>query len=627
MTLHSLVDKISNGEIPPQEDFRIVLQNPSVRERAEGCQRILQALLKLDTPAALQLTVTFAKRTWELSGYSEAVLPVVVDAFSKLRRIDDLRLVYRQIASKASKAGDVMSALKYFDLWQNAYVHRLKIDRFDFDREVLEMIDALAGPWRLSPEKAWASRVGRKVRVAFLASDIALVGSVMVKIQLLIAQNIDRERFEAIICVPHSRAAVELSAAGRDNLECFTDAGCEFVFLHGELSESSIHRFAQEIGEKMPDVLFTAAGIARMTDYYISALHPAPLTIALLQGPHAQFVSPSYDGAIAWIGQLITDSPIDCDQVDLEINLPIPVEIPASLIRAELGLSETANVVLCGGRPQKFQDPNFWRAMGKVLDANPDSYFLLIGPNREDIEFLSSVASPAAIDRMKFVGWRSDYLKYISIADVALDTFPSGGGVLLFEVMALGVPFIGFENDELKIFDQVEWSAINGHVKNETLILPRNNWSVFENTVSGVLKGTAHKRDVAIENQQHIRVKSGNPLRMTRNIERVFIDHFDKKFGEIGFRAAGRSSDFRVGSENSPDLLESKERSLEKRERELQAKQEEILKHAAYCDAKERELQAAWSRYNSVIAGASKTPNLIAKLSRLVSKVRRHLIG
>jgi predicted O-linked N-acetylglucosamine transferase (SPINDLY family) len=43
------------------------------------------------------------------------------------------------------------------------------------------------------------------------------------------------------------------------------------------------------------------------------------------------------------------------------------------------------------------------------------------------------------------VGMERGSTEYFCLADVVIDTFPSGGGHVLIEAMALGIPFISFE--------------------------------------------------------------------------------------------------------------------------------------------------------------------------------------
>ena len=91
------------------------------------------------------------------------------------------------------------------------------------------------------------------------------------------------------------------------------------------------------------------------------------------------------------------------------------------------------------GRPSKFLDISFWKAILNVLRSHPHVYYVAVGLAGGAPLFLHEILTDDIAQRVKVIGWEKDFLKVLSMADIVVDTYPSGGGMSIVDAMALGL--------------------------------------------------------------------------------------------------------------------------------------------------------------------------------------------
>ena len=120
--------------------------------------------------------------------------------------------------------------------------------------------------------------------------------------------------------------------------------------------------------------------------------------------------------------------------------------------RSALGLPEGCHLYLCPMMLFKMH-PDFDEALRGVLDRDPEARVVLFQDrysNRLHETILARLAGSlgAAEERVVFLPFapKDDFLTLLMHADVALDTFPFGGGTSTLMVLAMGTPIVTLPN-------------------------------------------------------------------------------------------------------------------------------------------------------------------------------------
>jgi hypothetical protein len=260
----------------------------------------------------------------------------------------------------------------------------------------------------------------------------------------------------------------------------------------------------KNISTYSPDIFITFAALARFEYYLIASTLPEKIKkVALVYGPPAQFVPPSFDVAIGNSKHSLFDTPID-----FYATLPafINKEIKNKTFdRSAIGIPEDAIILMSVGRYTKFQEALFWEIIENILSLHINAYFVCVGAYEKDInrEFNESVAS-----RIVFLGWRSDVELILRCADVYINTFPNGGGYAVREAVVNKIPIVSFKNNYFKKFDQNEWNPIDEIIGFEDVLFELNDRKSFISMLSKLISDKSYREEIAmrcyIDAQNHI---------------------------------------------------------------------------------------------------------------------------
>jgi glycosyltransferase involved in cell wall biosynthesis len=189
--------------------------------------------------------------------------------------------------------------------------------------------------------------------------------------------------------------------------------------------------------------------------------------------------------------------------------------------RATLGLPDEARVLMSAGRHPKFQSREFWQAIADLLAKHPHAYYVASGVREDEIPFLSSILSPELMARVLCLGWRNDFLKILPVADVVIDTYPNGGGLVIAQSMALGIPLVAHRNDYMRLFDQTQWSPVEDYITDPEIVIPRGDFDRFKSVVSRLIEDEKYRREVGDRcRAEHLR--HADPSRAIRGCEEVY---------------------------------------------------------------------------------------------------------
>lgn len=471
----------------------------------------------------------FIRRSWMLSGFSPDILPLYIKIHAGLSDIDAIRTAYKEIGMAEAAKGNVAVALTYFNQWQYAYATHLKLDQYRYDFDVLTCIRKMAEPWRYEGHVRKEPLSDRKIRLAYLMFGALHVNSVLVKINCMLARYHQKDLFEITFFIPEPKRTVNRSKQARETIRKLHRYGWDVVISPNGFNRlTRLRAVASQIFDYQPDILITSAMLAEFEHYFIASLHPAPLTIGLIQGPPPQFAAPDMDWGISWSKHPLIDSPCNGSLVKIGLDLP-KREMITHYSKRDLHIPDECRIIMSGGRYVKFQNPDFWQAMLETLSRYSDLYYVVFGVSKEQIPFLESLLTPELSRRVKLLGWREDCLNILCLADVLVDTYPSGGGHVLIDAMALGIPFVSFENNYMQNFDQTDWSVADEFVSIPELIIRRGDFEKFNDTILKLLADDAYRRRMGDLCREQIGRSMGNPEEGVKRYEDVLVELFHKK--------------------------------------------------------------------------------------------------
>jgi glycosyltransferase involved in cell wall biosynthesis len=540
-------------------------------------------------PRSLRRARACADRAFLLSRYSAESLPLLLKIVGAMGDADAAAEALKHAGLEQAARGDFGSAIATFDRWSYAYAEFTQIDLHDtYDPEVLACVERMASLHRFDGRPRAPRRDGC-VRVAYLTQGLTEINSVLIKIDQVFARLHDRARFEAAYFSVESESAVAASPDATAAVAEFRRLGFELtVAPDTELLLDRLLAVGERIHDFDPDILVTSGGLITMRNYFVACLRPAPLLVSFHQGPSPQFTWHDFDHAVSWFLTNVPDCPADCSYVPLEFDFPARESVePAP--RGELDVPEGATLMVSGGRWPKFQNRDYWRVMVELLEEHADLYWVMLGPQEEQVPFLRDVLTPAARAKIRFQGWRRDYLKLVAAADLLVDSYPVGGGVFLMEGLALGLPVVSFRHDYVNAFSNNDCSGGDELIGRGETLVSRGDFAEMKARIAALVSDTVQRRRLGAESRERVIAARGEPTRMVKRCEEIYEKVLRERDGE---RAEEAASDSGAGLEEYRLRLLERERALNAREADL--KRLEARHRASFPVRLDRALRWRW---------------------------------
>lgn len=525
---------------------------------------------------ALRNASACVDRAMLLSRYSPEVLPLMIDIKRALGDVVAIKQGLKTVGVEQAALGNFDAALRLFNRWAYADAESTGLDSHTFDPDILACVDRMAAFRRPTPKQEPTPPRGRPIRLAYLMEGLTDSGSVLVKIDRVFAHFHDKVRFEVAYFTVQGESDVDASSDAQTAVREIRADGCQvFIPADGGTMYQRLLSVGENIRGFQPDALITAGALANFYNFFVTCLKPAAVTIALHQGPSPQFSWHTFDHSISWFRSLIIDCPADCSYVPLELELPASPKTVIPVSREELRIPVEATVLASGGRPPKFQDPSFWRAVNDLLSENSNLYWVFLGVAEEQVPSGGSMLGPGARSRIRFLGWVRDYLGYLASADLFVDSYPLGGGVLLADALRMGLPAVSFEHDYVDAFDNSAGSAGEETIGLAELVIPRGDFEEFKKRVLDLARNEERRRQLGKLCAEQVSQKFGNPQRMVRRCEDIYETVLRKHFEEPAVASGDAPelvTDFSRLDEYKFRLIE-REDTLNRREADLKLRE------------------------------------------------------
>lgn len=462
------------------------------------------------------------ERALLLSRYSAEVLPLYIEINRALQDVAAIKEAFKRVGVEHAAQGNFGEALALFDRWAYAHAEFSGIDIHTYDPDIIASVERMSALHRFEARDRVRRRQGGRIRLAYLMHGLTQVNSVLVKIDQVFARLHDKARFEIAYFTTEDESTIVASPDAQSAIENIRRNDCKMVVpRRGENLYEHLISVGNLIYDFEPDILITSAGLGTFQSYFITCLKPAPVVISFNQGPSPQFSWHTFDHSISWFQTNISDCPADCSYVPLEFDWPANEGVPATP-RSSQDIPAAATVIVSGGRWPKFQEPHFWRAMIELLRERADLYWIVIGVVADQVPFLSSLLTPEVQLRIRFLGWRTDYLELIAAADLVVDSYPVGGGVFLMEAMSLGIPVISFTHDYISAFSNNDCSGGDEIVGIPELLITRGDFEQLTNLISKLAVDREYRLHLGTRCFEWIHQTRGEPARMVRRCEEIY---------------------------------------------------------------------------------------------------------
>ncbi|CQR71222.1 hypothetical protein SOV_47390 [Sporomusa ovata DSM 2662] len=482
----------------------------------------------------------FINRAWLLSGFADELLNLYIKIHFQTNDYNEIREAYKRIGMRKAKENKIQEALFYFQQSHMAMALLTKTDNYEYDFDILDSIERLAKPHQYMKYPWITSSKKEKMRIAYLVYGMLQTNSAIIRVINNIVQYHDQSNFEVVIFSPDTKEQIEASQDGKQHMEIFEKSGVRVVLVerNSATMDEHLRSVAAQIYSFQPDILVFSTLLAELNHYYIASLRPAPIMLGQVSGPLPQFAAPLLDATISWcLGECI-ETPCDNYVVVAEVEKVLPSQ---TYHRSQLNLTNDAVVMIMAGRHTKFQDAKIWQAIFEVLRLNDKAYLIVVGIQGNEPKFLQDMITADIQHRLLFFPYRKDYFSIMGVADIFIDTYPSGGGQLLFDAMSLKMPIVSFEHDYSKPFFHAasrsvmgEYAA-SGNLKPELLplVAKRDDFAQFKEIVNKLILDETYRKQCGEMTFQCFQAVFNNPQRMTRNCEKVYVDLFNRKIGNF----------------------------------------------------------------------------------------------
>lgn len=414
----------------------------------------------------------------------------------------------------ALSKNDLIKALYYFNINLMCFSNLGYGDVYEYD----DFIQSSLIAFRPEEKYVYSQDNSKSLRVAILIKGAEDAQSVLVRLALDYAKYFNRERFEINFFSP-----APLTITRKQNELMFEEVGAKLTCLNSidvvKCAEFTIRKMI----DFRPDLILSIGALANYAYFYVLSRFTAIKNIAVTFGPPEQYVPFGTDFVVAADDSLLLDAPADGIVIPIQTDSIDYYTLPSDIIRSQLSIPINARVIVSAGRSCKFSDIRLFEDILIIISSNQNCYFLAVGLVGIPNHFPESIKTHSALKQVRFIPWATDYKQFLAISNIYLDTYPSGGGLTLFDAMALGLPVITFENDVSKRFNQSNWNPGCNYVPDQFLIVKRGDSHALKYKLVRLLDDIDLQLKFGNLCKNKVQKERGRPDQMVKQLESVIL--------------------------------------------------------------------------------------------------------
>ncbi len=534
--LENVLERVTSGEKIASDELLPYMCLEGKEDRIKANVKMAEAYFKIKDFEQARI---FINRAWITSEYSMEIESLFVQICEALQDYNAIKEAYKRVGMRLVKQNKIGVALNYFNMSKMALYHHTKTDNYEYDFDILDRIEQLATPYRFT-EYPWCDNITeRKIRVAYLAYGAIDNNSSLMKVLLTFVEYHDKSKFEVAVFIPDTQSKIDLSVCGNEHIALLRKCGCQVII--GDWNDNSnthlhFNWVASQIYNFQPDVLVFSALLADLHHYYIASLCPAPVMIGQLSGAPSVFSAHCLDATISWTAAETMESMSESFRVKLE-NKYTSLDKIECYPRSNFAIANDAIILMMAGRYNKFQNIEIWEAILELLASNKKLHFIAMGVAGYEPDFLKNILNVELKKRITFLEYRKDYLSILGMADIMVDTYPSGGGLVLEDAMSLKIPVVSFKYNYFLPFDQrTAWSVMGeyeseGRFNSEILplIVERDDFTQFKAVLTKLIDNKIYRKRCGEAWYNYINTSASNPAHMVRCCEDIYRKVIYKK--------------------------------------------------------------------------------------------------
>jgi len=440
-----------------------------------------------------------------------------IDEYLRLCKEECQPELVREITQRAGlyalEHDDLEYALECFNENYRAYSDLGFGDKYKYN----ECIQSALRDFKSSDKYHYANQSGQKARIAFLIFGAEHLDSVLVRVALEFVRYCDSEMFDVDFF-----SSAPISISRQSHKKVFAKNGKPLICCNSFKDDECISFTINQISQFAPDIFISIGVLADYKNYFIATRFPSAIHVAMTYGPPEQYIPFDADFVIAPDKSQLLDAPVDGVVIPLQFDSNNTPLCKDKKLLSKLAIPSNATIITSAGRESKFQDTEFLSNILSFLEKNLDIYFIVIGTKNLPNEFLENYSRSSCFGRIKCVEWDSEYKAFLSLSDVYVDTFPSGGGHTIIDAMSIGIPVLTFNNYLENRFTQTDWRPGIYYVPDSFLVVEPCDWTSFREKLELFVFDIELRKKYGDMCFCHIRDRLSNPPEMVAQVENVF---------------------------------------------------------------------------------------------------------
>jgi hypothetical protein len=549
----ALLDRVAGGEDVPQIDLLPYLLDREIAERQIGGLALAQAYAKA---GKFELATVLARRAFDVGRWHFDTYAFCYTLLLAQNRLDEAVAITREAMLMAAERGNTALVYTIFAMfsdivgrWPSVAGQRPDPHADRIIAWVMERAFVPAEPPRLRDDVL----SGRKIRVGVVLAGDQEEESALTRVALSFARHHDPAKFDVHV---YSYLTIEENKRTNPRYESWvTDIaswGCTF---HEGVRASGLNRALAMRKAMLIDDLDAVIFNMLIRDYYVLALmRPAPVVIGAVHGNPRGYSLRTLDACFTGDPHSLMESLAHTylirPSIDFDLMAPTGADAGSPLARAEIGADDAATLIMSGAQDYKFNSPQFWSMVDRVLRARPSAQWAVCGLTPDMMRQFGIAPHPDVAERIKLVPWRKDYVtRVLPLADVVVDTFPAGGALALYWAMRLGKPCVSFRSNYFRPYSQLDWSPAFRALGREDLALPHGDLDGMARRILELVDDRAERARFGAVCRELVGVLDDH-RRYAADVEAVLIDAIRRAREAGGGATPARSGSKERGAVN-----------------------------------------------------------------------------